>query len=585
LPNASTTLVSDLFRAADAPDEGLRILEDHQQATWLPWPLILERALVVCGRLQRLGVARGDRVSIIFPTCPQFFDAFFGVLLSGAIPVPLYPPLRLGRLVEYQERTSQMIRVARSRLVLADRRVRHLLAPALRTSDTALGCLTLEDLPDGSPEPAAIDPDDLGLIQFSSGTTNEPKATALTHGALCLHAATLNAFWPDSEDVHHSGVTWLPLYHDMGLIGCLFTAMERPATLTLIPPERFVARPAVWLQTISKYRATVSPAPNFAYNLCVKRVRDEEMAGVDLSCWRVALDGAEMVVPEVIRAFQRRFGPWGFRAHALTPVYGLSEASLAVTFSDIDAPPALRRFDRQALEAAGIARQTEDGRELASVGRPVPGVTVRIVDDRGSQLTEGRVGRIECRGPSLMSGYFGQAAATAQVLHDGWLDTGDLGFVSRGELFITGRTKDMLLLRGRNYSPDDLERAVDALPDVRTGCVVAVSWLPEGADGERLLVLVEARRGFSRAKFPVLAKECAATIITATGLAPDQVVVLEPGTLPRTSSGKLRRRAALQQYLAGRLAPPQRFILIRVALAVARSWITGLQSRRTTATE
>jgi fatty-acyl-CoA synthase len=561
------------------------VLEDHEHATWLPWPLILQRALAVCGRLQRLGVARGDRVPMIFPTCPQFFDAFFGILLSGAVPVPLYPPLRLGRLVEYRERTAQMIRVAHSRLVLVDRRVWHLLSSSLRTGDTDLGCLTLEELPDGSPDPAAVGPEDLGLIQFSSGTTSEPKATALTHGALCLHAATLNGFWPDSEEVRHSGVTWLPLYHDMGLIGCLFTAMERPATLTLIPPERFIARPAVWLQTISTYRATVSPAPNFAYNLCVKRVRDEEMAGVDLTCWQVALDGAEMVVPEVIRAFQRRFGPWGFRARALTPVYGLSEASLAVTFSDIDAPPVVHRFDRHALEAEGIARQTEDGRELASVGRPVPGVAVRIMDEHDALLTEGRVGRIECRGPSLMSGYFGQAEATARVLHDGWLDTGDLGFVSMGELFITGRTKDMLLLRGRNYAPDDLERAVDALPNVRTGCVVAVSWLPEGADGERLLVLVEARRGLPRAEFPILAKECAASIITATGLAPDRVVVLEPGTLPRTSSGKLRRRAALQQYLAGRLAPPQRFIRIRVALAVARSWIAGLQSKRAPATE
>ena len=309
--------------------------------------------------------------------------------------------------------------------------------------------------------------------------------------------------------MRHSGVTWLPLYHDMGLIGCLLTAMERPATLTLLRPEDFVARPAVWLQTISKYRATVSPAPNFAYSLCVKRVQDEEMAGVDLTCWRVALDGAEMVVPEVIRAFERRFRPWGFRTDALTPVYGLSEASLAVTFSDIDAPPTLRRFDRQALEVEGIATETEDGRELVSVGRPVPGVAMRIVDERGAQLAEGLVGRIECRGPSLMKGYFGQAEATAEVLHDGWLDTGDLGFVSRGELFITGRTKDMLLLRGRNYSPDDLERAVDALSDVRTGCVVAASWLPEGADGECLLVLGEARRGLPRREFPVLAKKCA----------------------------------------------------------------------------
>jgi fatty-acyl-CoA synthase len=554
VPTPARTLADCLADAALAGGEGLRLLGRDGSAEWLEWSDVRDRALRVSAGLQASGVRRGEMVPLVFPTGAAFFDAFFGVMLAGAVPVPVYPPMRFGRLADYDGRTARMFGAVGARLVLADARVRSALAGAIRLARPSRGCLVLDDLPAASPSPVDLEPGDLALVQFSSGTTKEPKGVALSHRAVVAQAAILNAFWPDTADVRHSGVSWLPLYHDMGLIGGVFTALQRPGTLTLIPPEVFVARPSSWLNAISTYRATVSPAPNFAYALCVQRVHDEDLVGVDLSCWRVALNGSETVVPDVMRAFAERFAAWGFKPEALTPVYGLSEASLAVTFSDIARPFVARRFDRAALADDRTAVESVDGREIVSVGRPVPGVEIRITGPEGVSLGDGDVGLVECRGPSTMEGYVDRPDLTAQALCDGWLNTGDLGFTWRGELFLTGRAKDMLLLRGRNYAPDEVEQAVDSVPGVRAGSAVAVSWLPDGGEGEVLLVLVEARREVPADGHAALARACADRIVAQTGLAPERVEVVGPGSLPRTSSGKLQRQRALQEYVDGRLA-------------------------------
>jgi acyl-CoA synthetase (AMP-forming)/AMP-acid ligase II len=503
--------------------------------------------------LREHGVRPGERVALVYPTGAEFLAAFFGALAAGAVPTPLYPPMRLGRLDEYRRRTARMVAASGARLALVEAPLSATITEALAGSPPALGVSTLADLPPGAPCLARLAPEALGLVQFSSGTTAEPKPVALSHGALCAQVRALNAFWPASPGVEHSGVSWLPLYHDMGLVGCVLTALERPGTLTLFSPELFAARPATWLRAISRYRATLSPAPNFGYALAAERIRDEDLEGVDLSSWRVALNGAEPIAPQTLARFAARFAAWGFRPEALTPVYGLSEAALALTFSDPAAPPRIRRFDRRALDRDGRAVEVAEGRELVSVGRALPGFEVSIRDRAGAILGERRVGRVLASGPSLMTEYLGNPAASEAALRDGWLDTGDLGFLADGELYLVGRAKDVLILRGRNHDPQDVEHAALGVEGARAGCAVAVSHLAEGASGERLLVFVEYARSVPESGRLELRDAARRAVLERTGLDPDEVVVLAPGSLPRTSSGKLRRQEALRRHLEGAL--------------------------------
>jgi fatty-acyl-CoA synthase len=573
------TLIDLLDRAGQHPEGGIRFLDRAERDRWVGWAEIRERALGVCGGLRDLGIGHGERVALVFPTGLEFFEALFGILLAGGVPVPLYPPVRLGRLEEYFRRTARMLEVSGARLVLADARVRRILGEAIAAARPLLGCRTVDEVRQNDGEAVRVDPSDLGLVQFSSGTTVEPKPVALSHRALVAQVHAINGCWQDTDGHRESGVSWLPLYHDMGLIGCVFGALDRDASLTLLGPELFVARPALWLRAISRWRGTISPAPNFAYALCLSRISDAEMEGVDLSSWHTALNGAEAVSPPVLRTFCDRFARWGFRPEALTPVYGLSEASLAVTFSDPGRPFRSIRVEREALASEGLALEAEDGREIVSVGRPLPGFNLEVRDDEGRVLQSGRVGRVWIQGPSLMEGYLDAPEATARALRDGWLDTGDLGFLRGGELYLTGRAKDVVILRGRNHAPEEIERSLEGVPGVRTGCAVAVSWLPEDADGERLVLLVEEARTASPQQLEALPEACREAVLGAVGLAIDEVVVLEPGTLPRTSSGKLRRQEALRLWLAGELQPPEQVTPLRMAGAMARSGLAYARYR------
>lgn len=560
-------------RASDSSETGLRMLNRYEEAEFHPYPELWRRALAVCGGLQMMGVKPGDRVALVYPTCVEFIDSFFGTIMAGAVPVPLYPPVRLHRLEEYEARTTRMLQAVSARLVLAENRVRRILGPAVAAAKPPLGCRTLEELSGEPGEPIRRGAGELAMVQFSSGTTVDPKPVALSHRAVVAQADGLNAHWPETDGIDHSGVSWLPLYHDMGLIGCVIAAVGVPGTMTLIPPELFLARPAVWLRALSNDRATISVAPNFGYGLCVDKIKDEQIEGIDLSEWRVALCGAEPVVPRVMRRFVDRFKNFGLRPEALTPVYGMSEATLGVTFSDLHRPFVSRSFDRVALSRDGRAVEAEDGLELVSLGRPIAGAEVRVVDDDGMELEDSLVGDVLARGPSIMDGYFDRPDATREAFRNGWLDTGDRGFIHSGELFLTGRKKDVLILRGRCHSPTEVEAAADEIDGVRTGCTVAVSWLPDGEDGEVLLLLVEADRGVAEDDFDAIAESCRTVVRSATGLGVDGVEVLAPGTLPRTSSGKLRRQESLRLYLADELDAPRPMTPWRLAGAAVKGSI------------
>lgn len=568
------TLQRLLDRATRHPRCGIRLLDRHEEDTWLRWREIAERAEQCACGLRALGVRPGDRVGLVYRTGADFFDALFGILGAGAVPAPMYAPVRIGRLDEYTSDTARMLQWIDARLVLVDPRVRRLFGGVASRFRPSLGVRTLAELPHGVPSPAATGaPDDLALVQFSSGTTRRPRPVALTQRAVVTQTRVLNGFWPDGPDVRHSGVSWLPLNHDMGLIGCVFPALERPSTLTLLSPETFVARPATWLRAVSRYRATISPAPNFGFALAADRIRDDELRDVDLSSWRVAPNGAEPISVDVVRRFRERFRAFGLRDETLTPVYGLSEASLAVTFSDVERPFETRRFDVAALETEGRAVESADGREWVSVGRAVPGTEVRVRDAERRDLPDDRVGAIAVRGPSVMREYLGRPNATAEVLSaDGWLTTGDLGFFHDGSLYVTGRSKDVVILRGRNHDPASFERAIAGIDGVRPGRAVAVGRV--GPEGETLTLFVEIRRGTPFRTGDTLVRRCADAVLAATGILPGKVVLLPPGSLPRTSSGKLRRRETARRHERGTLAAPGKRARVRVAGEWVRSSIS-----------
>jgi acyl-CoA synthetase (AMP-forming)/AMP-acid ligase II len=583
-PTPADDLATILSRAKEFSSSAkVSFVDRHEREIALNFGELERRARCAAAHLARVGVKRGERVAIILPTSPSFFDAFFGCQILGAVATPLYPPVRLGRLDEYFDRTTEQIRRVDAVAIVTDRQARRILGELVARTRPRLGTILAEDFAQTSvptQEFEAPEPNDLALVQFSSGTTRTPAPVGLTHRQILANVDAILDALPDSVFTEgQTGVSWLPLYHDMGLIGCLMSAARAARPLVLIPPELFLAKPALWLRALARHRATISTAPDFGYALCLTKVRDEELEGVRLDSWRVAMNGAEPVAPKTMRAFQERFARFGLKPDVMTPVYGLSEATLAVTFSDPNRPFRSRVFDRNAM-TEGTARPTADsshGIELASVGRPLRGYQVRICDSMRNDARAGSVGRVLVRGPSVIREYLDGSTNANGSTNDSWFDTGDLGFWHDDELYICGRAKDIVIVRGRNHAPHDIERACDAAPEVRTGCSVAVSDI--GADGEQLLVFVELKPEVDLEGRVDIERRCRQSILEITGLSPHRIVFLRGGTIPRTSSGKLRRRETLRLWARGELKEARAVTPVLLASALVRSAIGYLRAR------
>ena len=568
------TILDVLMGLSSQTRTGARFVRRTGAAEFYPYRDLLASAQSTAAALQKRGIRPGDRVALILPTCKGFLDAFLGCQLAGAVPAALYPPFRLGKLDEYFTRTRQMLSKIGARILITDTRVRKLLGPVTNGVECLEAAIDIHDL-DGDraqwrmPDVKASDP---AFLQFSSGSTREPKAIIMTHQSLIANLEMMASAFralPDADPVN-GGVCWLPLYHDMGLVGCMLSGLYYPATVTYIAPEDFVIDPAIWLKTISRYKAIVSPAPHFAYRMCYAKVRDDQMEGVNLSSWRLALNGAEPIEIEGMRLFQDRFSKWGFRPQAMTPVYGLAEAGLAVTFSDLERPPLITEFDRELL-ATGNRAVPGPGRALPSVGRRLPGLDVQIRDEKNDVLAENLVGKIVVRGASITPGFFNDPELTQAAIQDGWLDTGDLGFFHQENLYIAGRAKDLIIIRGRNYAPQEIEDLLIGLSGVRLGCAVAVSSAVE-SDGEQLIILAEKDLRMPMAEAD-LATAISERILAGLSLRPYLVQILEPGTLPRTSSGKFRRADALRMFIAGDLVPPERVTALKLFVELGKSQI------------
>ncbi|HVN03936.1 MAG TPA: AMP-binding protein, partial [Bryobacteraceae bacterium] len=354
---------------------GARFVAPNEEATFYPYQDVLRRAQKAAAMLQAEGLQRGDRVALILPTSIEFFDSLLGVQLAGGIPAALYPPFRLGKLDEYFARLRKMLSKIGAKYLITDGRIRKLLGPGVVGVESLREVLEAKDLQTGNTrwQPVDVDPDQAAFLQFSSGTTVEPKAVMVTHNNLLANLTMMQhaLVYRGEDEIDNGCVCWLPLYHDMGLVGCLYLGMYYPGTVTYMGPDTFLARPAIWLRTLSRYKSAISPAPHFAYSLCATKIKDEEMEGVDLSRWRAALNGAEPIESDGVQRFAERFARWGFKANAMTPVYGLAEAGLGVTFTELDDLPRFTEFSREGLWNGGTAHLGE-GRRIVSVGKALP---------------------------------------------------------------------------------------------------------------------------------------------------------------------------------------------------------------------
>lgn len=541
------TLLATLERTAvRAPRSFLEVVDaDAPRAL----PEVLDKARRWAGRLRDLGVRRGDRVAILMESRVRTVEALLGAFLIRAAVVPLAPPRRLVAPERDVLRIAAALRASGAKALLADPRALARI-PAEAQARFAVLTAGLDDPGNAAADPEPGDESDLALVQYTSGSTGLPRGAAITHAALMANLRDIvTSLELTTED---RCVDWLPLYHDMGLIGTVLVALAAGASSILIAPEAFVLRPAIWLETFTSRRGTYAPAPNFGYQLCASRVSEEVAARLDLRSWRVALTGAEPVRVETIEAFSTRFAPAGFRKDAFLPVYGLAEASLAAAFPPLRREPRVEVVDTGVLRTTGRAERPRggEGRTVVSVGRPFAGSELRVVDPAGKALPERVEGEIVLRGPSVMSGYFGDAEATEKTLREGWLHTGDMGFVAEGELYVTGRLKSVLIRAGEKFHAEDLERAAERAEEVRTGCSAAFAVEKPGA--EDAVVVVE-RSARAKTDPVLLARRVADEIRRAEGISPSVVHVVAAGHVPKTSSGKVRREECRTRLLGGRL--------------------------------
>jgi 1-acyl-sn-glycerol-3-phosphate acyltransferase len=556
-PADAMTLCDALnWHAERHPDRPHIVLEERDaENTTLSYRDLAERSRRAARGMRELDIAVGDRVAIMLPTCIDFFVAFFGALYAGAIPVPIYPPARASQIEEHLRRQAGILGNAAAKLLVTSPELREAARLLHSLVDTLGYVSTLVDLPVGSEVtlPRTEDPAATALIQYTSGSTGAPKGVVLSHANILANIRALGtALAVTSSDVF---VSWLPVYHDLGLIGAWLGSLYYGVPLVAMPPQRFLTRPERWLWAIHRYRGTLSAAPNFAFDLCVRTIEDASLAGLDLSSLRLVANGAEPVSVATLRRFTEKFTQFGFRAAAMAPAFGLAENTVGLTLPPRNRPPLIDRIVRRSLSERGIAEPAAAAEpaalEIASCGKPLPGHEVRIVDDTGHELPERREGRAQFRGPSSTAGYFREPAKTAALFDGDWLETGDLGYVAGGELYVTGRTKDIIIRGGRHLHPTEIEEAVGNLPGLARGGVAAVGTHDPQTGTERLVVLVETMlHGDDGDRLRALV---ASTTIGLLDAPPEEIVFIPPHALPKTASGKLRRSAARDLYEAGEL--------------------------------
>jgi len=561
VPGDAATLIDVLeWHATRCPDRlHLTLLEDERTVLGtMTYGQLAQAARKVAMSLIGLDVVPGDRIALMLPTGMDFFAGFFGAIYAGAVPVPIYPPARLAVLEEHMRRQAGILGNAGARVLITVPEALRF-ASFLRGEVTALESVetvaSLDERRMAVQLPPNPDANATTFIQYTSGATGEPKGVVLSHANLLANIRAIgNAVEPSSADVF---VSWLPLYHDLGLIGGWLACLYYGVRFCVMSPLSFLRRPESWLWAIHSFRGTLSASPNFGLELCVDKIDDADIAGLDLSSLRMVVNGAEPVSVPTLRRFISRFSRYGFRPEAMAPSFGLAENTVALTIPPLGRPPLADRVDRDALSGRGIAEpaKPDDAKalEIASCGRPLPGHEVRIVDEVGRRLGERHEGRLEFRGPSATSGYFQNKLESRELFrHGGWLDSGDLAYMAGGEVYVTGRVKDIIIRAGHHIYPQEIEQAIAQVPGIFKNGVAAFGVRDASQGTERIVVIAETaeREPTVRMSLQKRAQEAAADIL---GVPLDEVILVPPQTVPKTANEKIRRSAAKGLYESGRI--------------------------------
>ncbi len=577
---ATLTEVLDWHERTHGERTHVVITEGGDNDVSLTYRALAERSRAVAYGLQQRGVADGDRVAIMLPTSPEFFFAFFGALYAGAVPTPIYPPARPAQLAEHLTRQAGILRNADASLLIAAPEAARV-ATLLRLQVGSLrGIAEVDQLAAGGSLAVPAHAQDVALVQYTSGSTGDPKGVVLSHANILANIRAMGAaMQAGPSDVF---VSWLPLYHDMGLIGAWLGSLYFAAPLVVMSPLTFLVRPEQWLWAIHRHRATLSAAPNFAFELCLRKIDDAAIAGLDLGSLRMVANGSEAVSPDTLRRFADRFARHGFRPEAMAPVYGLAECAVGLAFPPLGRAPVIDRVKRSALAAHGRAEPAgatdADAVEFVACGRPLPGHAIRIIGPTG-ELGERQEGRLQFRGPSATGGYLANPAKTAELIEGDWLNSGDLAYIAGGDVFITGRSKDIIIRAGVHIYPEEVERAVGEVAGIRKGCVAVFGVRDARAGTERLVVAAETRE-VDPARLAALRAQATEAAAHLLDTPPEELLLLPPRAIPKTSSGKLRRsaiRALYEQGLLGRRPEsPARQVLRLLAAGVVpqarRAW-------------
>lgn len=581
-PADAETLIDILdWHVANQPNRPhIQIYTDELDGEIITYQQLKQGASKVAGGLQERGLKPAEPVAIMLPSGPDYFYSFYGILMAGGIPVPIYPPARPSQLEDHMRRHARILSNCLANILITvpeAKRVAQLLkshVPSLQH------IVSVSEFTESSriSTPPVLSTNDIAFIQYTSGSTGNPKGVVLTHANLLANIRAMGEVVnAGPKDVF---VSWLPLYHDMGLIGAWLGSLYYAAYFVVMSPLSFLARPERWLWAIHHYRGTLSASPNFGYEYCLRRLKDEDLQGLDLSSWRAAFNGAEAVSPESIQNFDQRFSAFGFNAKAMMPVYGLAESSVGLAFPPFGRGPLIEHIERSTFMRTGYAKpiQGEDKNALkfVSSGSPLPKHQIRIADPAGNELPEHQEGRLEFRGPSSTSGYYRDAKKTQELFAQDWLDSGDLAYIANGEVYVTGRIKDIIIRAGRNIYPHELEEAVGNIPDIRTGRVAVFGSEDPNTGTERLIVMAETR-SIDPAEQEKLYAEINTLSSELTGAPPDEIVLAPPNTVLKTSSGKIRRAASREVYEKGVIGKAQSSVGWQVARLTLTSIMPQIQ--------